>query len=114
MTGSAPASDPVLHILLALSDRPRHGYAIMAEVEARTEGAVHLGTGTLYMALKRLREDGLIREVPDSEPSADGRTRRTYELTDRGRLYLREQTVRLRALVDHAVSKKALPDLGLA
>lgn len=113
MSGSAPASDPVIHILLALSDRPRHGYAIMAEVEDRTEGAVRLGTGTLYTALKRLRKDGLIREVSGAERSEHGRERRTYALTEQGQAYLAEQVERLRALVGHAVAKRTLPGPGL-
>lgn len=100
-------SDPVLHILLALSDEPRHGYAILQEIEDRTDGRVVIGTGTLYTALKRLRRDGIIEEVA----VADGdRRRRTYALTKRGRVELDEQTERLQALLDHARQKSALPD----
>lgn len=103
-------SDPVLHILLALSDRPRHGYAIVQEIERRTRGSVRLGTGTLYTALKRLREDGLIEEAGDPEEAEAGaRRRRTYRLTRRGRTALGQQAERLAALVDHARQKKALP-----
>ncbi len=61
MSNSSVMSDPVLHILLALSDRPRHGYAIVQEIEKRTGGEVVLGTGTLYTALKRLRRRGVDR-----------------------------------------------------
>jgi len=104
----SPLSDPVLHILLALSDRPRHGYAIAAEIEERTEGVVRLGTGTLYTALKRLRSDGLIEETPDPGEQGDARARRTYALTRRGRSVLAEQSERLQALVEHAVAKRAL------
>lgn len=108
VTTPPAVSDSVLHILLALADQPRHGYAIVQEIETRTRGAVHLGTGTLYTALKRLRADGLIKEVtPEGNPTT-GRSRRTYGLTARGRAVLDEQTNRLRALVDHAISKKAL------
>lgn len=114
MGSSSRASDSVIHILLALSDRPRHGYAIMTEVEERTGGAVELGTGTLYTALKRLRNDGLIQEVPDPDASDDARERRTYALTDRGREYLRDQAQRMRALIDHALAKDALPGPELA
>ena len=57
MSNTWVMSDPVLHILLALSDSPRHGYAIVKEIEARTGGTVSLGTGPLYTALKRLRAD---------------------------------------------------------
>jgi DNA-binding PadR family transcriptional regulator len=110
---SSVMSDPVLHILLALSDRPRHGYAILQEIEERTDGAVVLGTGTLYTALKRLRAEGLIREMRDPADGS-GRKRRTYGLTDRGRTVLAEQTARLQALFEHARQKHALPDPGTA
>lgn len=102
-------SEPVLHILLALTDRPRHGYAIVQEIEERTDGSVRLGTGTLYTALKRLREEGLIEETSDPEGGGDGRGRRTYTLTRRGRAELAEQAERLSLLVAHARQKKALP-----
>ena len=105
----SPLSDPVLHILLALSDRPRHGYAIAAEIEKRTEGVVRLGTGTLYTALKRMRSEGLIEETDDPDDPDDARGRRTYTLTRRGKSTLAEQSQRLQALVEHAVAKKALP-----
>ena len=108
MSTPPAVSDSVLHILLALADRPRHGYAIVQEIEERTDGTVRIGTGTLYTALKRLRSDGLIEEVTPEQDGASGRARRTYGLTDRGRAVLNEQTARLRALVDHAIAKKAL------
>lgn len=107
MANSPVMSDPVLHIMLALSDEPRHGYAIVQEIEKRTDGRVVVGTGTLYTALKRLRRDGLIEEVP---AAGGGRRRRTYALTRRGRVELDEQTERLQALLDHARQKSALPD----
>ena len=106
--GRSTVSDPVLHILLALADRPRHGYAILMEIEERTEGAVRLGTGTIYSALKRLLADGLVREVMarDGQPAARGR--RTYTLTKDGQAVLEEQTERLRLLTAHAIHKNAL------
>lgn len=108
MANSSVMSDPVLHILLALSDEPRHGYAIVREIEIRTGGRVVLGTGTLYTALKRLRREGMIAEAPSAEP-AQGRKKRTYTLTLRGRSELAAQTERLQALFDHARQKEALP-----
>ena len=109
MSNSSVMSDPVLHILLALSDRPRHGYAIVQEIEKRTGGEVVLGTGTLYTALKRLRREGLIEETGEPE-SSGGRKRRTYGISKRGRATLAEQTTRLQALFEHARQKSALPD----
>ena len=72
-------TEPVLLILLSLADQPRHGYAILKEVEQLTSGAVRLSTGTLYGIIKRLLADGLIREAALS-PKDDER-RRSYELT---------------------------------
>lgn len=109
MSNSPVMSDPVLHILLAVSDEPRHGYAIVQEIEERTDGQVSVGTGTLYSALKRLRRDELIEEI-EEEDEEGGRNRRTYRLTERGRAELAEQAARLSALVAHARQKKALPD----
>lgn len=108
MAATSEFSDPVFHILLALADRPRHGYAITVEIEERTDGLVCLGTGTLYTALKRLRSEELIEEVADPAGVSDARGRRTYGLTPRGRVALAEQSKRLRALVDHAVAKRIL------
>ena len=110
MANSVVMSDPVLHILLALSDEPRHGYAILQEIEERTGGRVVLGTGTLYTALKRLRREGLIEERQRGDEGG-GRKRRTYGLTPRGRTELVEQAERLQALVEHARQKAALPGL---
>jgi DNA-binding PadR family transcriptional regulator len=108
MANSPVMSDPVLHILLALSDRPRHGYGIIMEIEERTGGTVRLGTGTLYTALKRLRRDGLIAETDNPRDAQSGRKRRTYELTKPGRAALAEQTKRLEALFSHASQKDVL------
>lgn len=108
MSNSPVMSDPVIHILLALSDRPRHGYAIVQEIEERTGGAVSLGTSTLYTALKRLRNDGLIQEMKRPGTGEEGRPKRVYGLTPQGRRALEEQTTRLQALVDHAVQKNAI------
>jgi len=113
MANSPVMSDPVLHILLALSDSPRHGYAIIQEIEERTRGRVVIGTGTLYTALKRLRREGLIVEEGPAGGGDGGRetqgrrSRRTYSLTARGRAELSTQTERLQALFDHARQKKA-------
>src|SRR5947209_16485611 len=62
-----PLTPAVFHILLALADRERHGYGIMQEVAARTEGAMRMGPGTLYGSIKRMLADGLI-EASDARP----------------------------------------------
>ena len=108
---------PVLHILLALADGARHGYAIKQDVERRTSGGIRLGPGTLYEAIQRLEEGGLIEESPaarDADP-ANGQEaqRRYYQLTDRGWTVLRDELRLLGTLVDEARANPRLKK-GLA
>lgn len=105
-----PLSEPVYHILLALSDRPRHGYAILQEVEERTDGAVRLRTGTLYTAVKRLLERGVIEETEEAPPEVerDDERRRYYRLTDLGRGVLAAEARRLESMVRLARDKRVL------
>jgi DNA-binding PadR family transcriptional regulator len=101
-----PLSAPQFQILLALADRPRHGYGVIREVEERTAGAVRLGTGTLYTAIARLDALGLIEESPRRPAAHDDDERRTYyQLTPLGRAVLHEETARLETLVRHAHRK---------
>ena len=100
-----PLSLPVIHILLALADGDRHGYAIKQDVEERTGGAIRLGPGTLYEAIQRLQETGLIEERRlRGEDPAKGQEaqRRYYALTDRGWTTLRDEVQQLGALVERA------------
>ena len=100
-----PISLPVLHILLALAEGARHGYAIKQDVEERTGGTIRLGPGTLYEAIARLQDGGLIEEsVTRGGDPANGQEaqRRYYALTDRGWTVLREEVRQLGALVDRA------------
>lgn len=102
--GKVP-SLPVLHIMLALSDGPLHGYAIKQAVEQRTDGDVRLGPGTLYEAIQRLEESGLISETSrDRGERVDGQKaqRRYYELTERGWVSLRKELKSLGQLIDVA------------
>ncbi|HVZ20151.1 MAG TPA: PadR family transcriptional regulator [Vicinamibacterales bacterium] len=84
-----PAHD--LHILLAVLDVPRHGYAVIRHVEGTSGGQLHLGTSTVYAALKRMLGAGLIEETnrPGNEASEDVR-RRYYQATPFGREVARE------------------------
>lgn len=96
-------------ILLALADQPRHGLGIVEEVEVRTDGAVRLGPGTLYTMLKRLSEDGHVRETTRApDPSDDDPRRRYYRITPRGRAALRSEAERMRRLVSVAAAKQVL------
>ena len=72
-----PLTVPVFHILLALADGEKHGYAIMREVQTSTNGSVSMGPGTLYGAIKRLLKGGLIVETAERpDPALDDARRR--------------------------------------
>jgi DNA-binding PadR family transcriptional regulator len=96
-----PLSPQVFYVLLSLADGQKHGYAIMKEVEQRADSTVRLSTGTLYGIVKRLLQDGWIRE------SALGSTdrRRAYRLTAFGRKVALAEAERLRELVRAADMK---------
>ena len=104
MPRSKGLSPPVLHIMLALADGARHGYAIKQEVESRTDGAIRLGPGTLYEAIQRLEDGGLIEETPAAADAANGQEaqRRYYRLTARGWTALRDELRSLGRIVDIA------------
>ena len=109
--GHLPLSPAIFHILLALADGDRHGYGIMQEVKTRTEGRVQLGPGTLYGAIKRLLEKGVIEETeerPDLDLSDE--RRRYYRLTEFGQRVLQAEAERLASLVKQAQAKQLLPD----
>lgn len=101
-----------LQILLALLEGPLHGYGIKQAVEARTDGRVRLGSGTLYEAVHRLEEAGHIEEVPApaDEPSSGGPPRRFYALTGAGRSALADEVRRLDSLVSYAKARDLLAE----
>jgi DNA-binding PadR family transcriptional regulator len=101
-----PLTPALFHVLLALVDGEKHGYAILKDVAQRTDGEVQLGTGTLYGIIKRLLADGLIRE------SAAGSTdrRRAYRLTAFGRKVALAEAGRLRDLVNLAPFQRLLSE----
>lgn len=96
-------TEPVFHIVLALADRPRHGYGIIQEVAQATGGRVRLSTGTLYAALQRLLDHKIIIEVPDETGGERGR--RSYALTESGRALLDSELGRLAELVSRGREK---------
>lgn len=98
-------------ILLALADEPRHGYGIVQEVERRSQGAVRLGPGTLYGAIKRMLAAGLLEEKAAVDPADDPRRSSYYRLTRSGRAAAREQARQLADLVQ-AASAKGLVNLN--
>lgn len=105
-----PLTSLTYHVLLALADADRHGYGIIKEVEERTNGEMELETGTLYAAMKRMRDDLLIEAVPENErPADEDSRRRTYRLTPYGKRVLKAESLRLAHLVGIAAQKKVLP-----
>ena len=99
-----PLSPHQFHILLALTDADRHGYALIRDIEKRTDGALRLGTGTLYTGIARLVELGLIADA-----DREHERRRYYRLLPLGRAVLRAETARLEALVRHAHARGVRP-----
>ena len=93
----AAVREPTLYILLALLGGPSHGYAIAKRVDELSDGRVRLAAGTLYGALDRLVDTGLV-EV-DGEEQVNGRRRRNYRISDAGRQAALAEVQRLRAVV---------------
>ncbi len=99
-----PLSPAVFQILLALADQDRHGYAIIQDVLARTDGKMRLSPGTLYSNLGRLLEEGRIEELRGLPDPADDQRRRYYRLTADGRAAAEAELARLERLIRQARS----------
>lgn len=105
-----PLTPAVFHILLALADRERHGYGIMQEVSARTDGKVILGPGTLYGTINRMLEAGYITEAEErSDPQLNDERRRYYRITTKGRGAALTEVERLEELLRVARAKQLRP-----
>ena len=95
-----PLTPAVLHILLALATQERHGYAIMKQVQADSQGRVKMGPGTLYGSLNRMLESGLVRETEKRvDPDMDDERRVYYQITGLGRKALSDELDRYRGVV---------------
>jgi DNA-binding PadR family transcriptional regulator len=104
-----PLTPAVFHILMALAGGELHGYGIMKEVEAHTEGHVKMGPGTLYGSIKRMLAVGLIEESDERpDPKLDDERRRYYRPTDFGRQVLTAEAQRLAQAVRVAQARKLL------
>ncbi len=104
-----PLTPTVFHMLLALADGEKHGYAIMQAVEAETSGQMRIHIGSLYGSIKRMMDAGLIIETnerPDAE--LDDERRRYYGLTAFGRRVLAAETARLAQALAIAKKKRIL------
>ena len=95
-----PLTEPVFFILISLAAGPRHGYGLLRDIEAISDGRVKLSTGTLYGALRRLLDDGWIRRFEQEDTSRD---KQAYELAEEGRSQLHGEVERLQSLVRTAV-----------
>jgi len=104
-----PLTPAVFHVLLALADGERHGYAIMQEVTASTEGRIKMGPGTLYGTIKRLLAAQLIEECDERpDPHLDDERRRYYRLTGVGEEVVRAEARRYAEIVNVARGKKLI------
>ena len=101
-TRPSTVSEPVLLILVSLADKPRHGYALMKDVEALSGGRVRLRTGTLYGALRRLLESGWITPFTQKDTS---REKQAYRLTALGSRQLTQELARLRQIAAAAAAR---------
>ncbi|HKV06957.1 MAG TPA: PadR family transcriptional regulator [Thermoanaerobaculia bacterium] len=105
-----PLPPATFHILLALLDEERHGYAIIQDVEARTQGELRMSAGTLYRSIARMVEQGLIAEVVKRRPVTDDSRRRYYRITPFGNLVARAEMRRLSQLVQMARARGLKPE----
>ncbi|SRR5579885_1289173 len=96
-----PLPPATFHILLSIAEEDRHGYAIIQDVAARTNGELKLSAGTLYRSIQRMLEQGLLVE-PRERPEEDDERRRYYRITPFGREVARAEARRLAQLVKFA------------
>jgi DNA-binding PadR family transcriptional regulator len=107
----APLTPAVLHILLALSTQERHGYGIMKQVEADSQGKVKMGPGTLYGSIGRMIEAGLISESDRKiDPDMDDERRVYYKITGLGKKALAAELERYREVMTVAKQKRLAPN----
>ena len=106
-----PLSVPVFQILVSLADRDLHGYAVIQDVASRTEGEVRLTASTLYAAMKRMLDAGMVEEVSEPRRAPDGEDarRRYYRMTPYGREIAQLEAARLERAAGMARAKRLLP-----
>jgi DNA-binding PadR family transcriptional regulator len=114
---SSPRADDDLtpamfHVLVALAERDRHGYAIMQAIDQRTGGRAEIGPGTLYRSIKRLLDAGLIVERQAGRRDAAASARREYRITERGRRAAADEARALAQVVEWAAAGRLLPRGG--
>jgi len=109
--GRVPLTETTFYILLSMATERKHGYAMLKDVEEMSQGRVASSTGTLYGALSRLLDQGLIERVEEEDPAEVGRARKFYELTHIGHKALHAEMERLRALMTTAQRRLAEPGI---
>ena len=110
-----PLPTATFHILLALRDQEKHGYAIMRDVEHLTEGLVKMGPGTMYGSIKRMLGEGLIEETDTPlDDQNDDERRRYYRSTRLGEAVCQAEVERIAKLVKKASSRRGMRHLGPA
>lgn len=108
-----PLPLPVFHMLLALCEGERHGYALKREILRRTNGKLNLGSGALYGSISRMLDQGLIEESEERpDPHLDDERRRYYRITMLGRRVAQAEGIRLQQLVRLAEETLRLPELA--
>jgi len=104
-----PLTPAMFHVLIALADGERHGYAIIKEIARRTGGEIRLSAGTLYALIRRFVEEGVIEESDERpDPALDDERRRYYRLTPCGRDLAKAEARRLEGLIVMARAKHLL------
>jgi DNA-binding PadR family transcriptional regulator len=108
-----PLPPATFHILLALAEEDRHGYAIIQDVAVRTDGALKLSPGTLYRSIQRMLDQGLLQETHDRPaPELDDERRRYYRITTLGTAVAKAEARRLTQLVRMARARGFAPAKG--
>ncbi len=108
-----PLTNLAFHTLVALAEEDRHGYAIIKDIEDRTDRQLSVRSGALYTAIPRLLEVGLVdnASIPDRGPASDQR-RKYYRITELGRQVAALEGARLARMVDAAHQRRLLPERG--
>ena len=105
-----PLTPGMFHVLIALADGEKHGYAIIKEVARRTDGAIRLSAGTLYTLIRRFVQEGVIAESTERpDPALDDERRRYYRITPFGRDVARAEAARMESALGMARAKNLIP-----
>lgn len=97
-----PLTEATFFILLSIAQKPKHGYAILKDVETLSSGRIHFSTGTLYGAISRMLEQQWIEQIENDQPPDAGRPRKDYALTPSGRSILNAEVARLESVLASA------------